>query len=68
MPWPESITVSDTDGKPVTISDPQRFCTHLEKYHRSGVSLHTERGHAFRVDDAFRTAVQEQVSAVTLFR
>lgn len=67
MAFPMSISVNNTNGAPVTINDVERFCRHLQGYHLTGTSIHTESGHAFRVDDAFRAAVQDQVEGENLF-
>jgi hypothetical protein len=67
MPYPPKIEAETTDGSRVTIEDGERFCRHLQEFHRSGTSIHTERGLAFRVDEAFRRAVQAQAPGITLF-
>lgn len=68
MSYPSCLRVPATDGTTVEIPDPKRFCDHLEAFHRSGISTHVERGYAFRVDDGFRSLVQDQVPQVALFR
>lgn len=67
MTYPAIITVPATSGAEVEIPDVERFCRHLQDFHRTGVSTHTESGHNFRVDDGFRALVQDQVPAVRLF-
>jgi len=67
MTYPATITVPATSGADVEISDAERFCDHLREFHATGVTIHTEKGYAFRVDDAFRRLVQDQVPETRLF-
>ena len=67
MTYPAIITVPATSGANVEIPDVERFCRHLQDFHRTGVTTHTESGYDIRVDDGFRALVQSQVPAVRLF-
>ncbi len=62
--YPDQLRVPTTDGSEIEIPDPERFCDHLKEFHKTGVSIHTERGYAFRVDETFRRLVQDQVPGV----
>ena len=52
----EKIVIKDSKGIEVEV-DINEFAHHIEEYHRSGVSIHDERGHYFTVDDNFREMV-----------
>lgn len=67
MSYPASITVEATTGEAVEIDDVERFCRHLQDFHATGTTIHTERGFAFRVDAGFRDAVRRQVPDTSIF-
>ncbi len=63
---PESITVTAMDGTSVSITDVDRFVQHIRDFHGHGITIHTEAGHAFRVDDGFRQAIDKQLPDANL--
>ena len=37
----------------------KEFLDHLNKYHKTGISTHTQNGCSFRVDDEFRNKIKK---------
>ena len=54
------VTIKDDNGIDCYIEDIRKFQRHLQKFHRTGVSIHDEDGH-FTVDDSFRKKVDALV-------
>jgi len=45
--------LKDDNGKPLEV-DLKTFLDHLNEYHKTGTSLHTQDGCAFTVNEEFR--------------
>ena len=41
--------------------DSIKFIKHINQYHNSGVSIHEEKGHYYRVDDKFRKMLNKKI-------
>ncbi len=54
------VVIQDNDGIDVEI-DIKEFVHHINKYHHSVVSIHTERGHYFTVNDNFRKMLNKKI-------
>jgi len=54
------VVIQDNDGIDVEI-DIKEFVYHINKYHHSVVSIHTERGHYFTVNDNFRKMLNKKI-------
>ena len=63
---PNTVTVPAMDGTSVEISDVDRFVQHIRDFHGHGITIHTEAGYSFRVDDAFRSTIDAQVPGADL--
>ena len=50
--------IKDIEGNDYEIQDIKSFSDHIFKYHSSGVSLHTENGYTFKVDEKFRKIIK----------
>ena len=50
--------LKDDNGKSRE-GDLKKFLDHLNKYHKAGISTHTQNGCSFRVDDEFRIKIKE---------
>ena len=50
--------LKDDNGKFLEV-DLKEFSDHLNKYHKAGISTHTQNGCSFRVDDEFRIKIKE---------
>ncbi len=50
--------IKDIEGNDYEIQDIKSFSEHILKYHSSGVSLHTENGYTFKVDEKFREIIK----------
>ena len=48
------VILKDDNGNDCIIENILDFQKHIDSYHSSGVSIHEENGHYFRVDDKFR--------------
>ena len=55
------VTIKDDNGIDCYIEDILKFQSHLQKFHRTGISIHDENGHYFTVDDPFRKKVDALV-------
>ena len=56
----QKIILKDNSGTDVVV-DARVFTHHINQYHNSGVSIHEERGHYFRVDDKFRKMLNKKI-------
>ena len=50
--------LKDDNGKPLEV-DLEEFLDHLNKFHRTGTSTHTQSGCLFTVDDEFRIKIKK---------
>ena len=50
--------LKDDNGKSLEV-DLKEFSDHLNKFHRTGISTHTQRGCSFTVDDEFRIKIKK---------
>ena len=50
--------LKDDNGKSLEV-DLKEFLDHLNGYHKTGVSLHTQNGCSFTVDDEFRKKIKQ---------
>ena len=54
----KKTTLKDNDGKSLEV-DLKSFLDHLNEYHKTGTSLHTQGGCSFTVDEEFRTKIKK---------
>ena len=50
--------LKDDNGKSLDV-DLKEFLDHLNKYHKTGTSLHTQEGCSFTIDDSFRMKIKK---------
>ena len=50
--------LKDDNGKSLAV-DLKEFLNHLNEYHRTGISTHTQSGCAFTVNDEFRRKIKK---------
>ena len=50
--------LKDDNGKSLEV-DLKLFLDHLEEYHETGTSIHTQSGCSFTVDDEFRKKIKK---------
>ena len=50
--------LKDDDGKSLEV-DLKAFLDHLNEYHKTGTSTHTQSGCSFTVDDEFRKKIRK---------
>ncbi len=50
--------LKDDNGKSLEINL-KEFLDHLNKYHKTGISTHTQNGCSFRVNDEFRNKIKK---------
>ena len=50
--------LKDDDGKSLEV-DLKSFFDHLKEYHKIGISMHTQSGCSFTVDDEFRKKIRK---------
>ena len=50
--------LKDDNGKLLEV-DLKTFLNHLNEYHKTGTSLHTQNGCAFTVNDEFRNKINK---------
>ena len=51
------VILKDDDGNDCLVENILDFQKHIITHHSSGISIHEENGHYFRVDDAFRNKI-----------
>jgi len=57
MPMKKTILKDDND-KSLEVNL-KEFLDHLNKYHKAGISTHTQNGCSFTVDDEFRKKIKK---------
>jgi len=50
--------IKDDSGKDVEV-DLKKFMEHIDQFHKTGTSIHDEKGHYFTVNDDFRNKLKE---------
>ena len=50
--------LKDDHGKSLEV-DIREFIDHLNKFHKTGISTHTQNGCSFTVDDEFRIKIKK---------
>ena len=54
----KKTVLKDDDGKSLEV-DLKAFLNHLNEYHKTGMSMHTQSGCSFTVDDEFRKKIKK---------
>ena len=54
----KKTTLKDDHGKSLEV-DIREFIDHLNKFHKTGISTHTQKGCSFTVDDEFRIKIKK---------
>ena len=54
----KKIILKDDNGKSLKV-DLKEFSDHLNKFHGTGISTHTQSGCSFTVDDEFRIKIKK---------
>ena len=54
----KKIILKDDEGKSVEI-ELDKFIDHINHYHRTGISIHDEKGHYFTVNAKFRNQLKK---------
>ena len=54
----KKTVLKDDDGKSIEV-DLKAFLDHLNEYHKTGTSTHTQSGCLFTVDDEFRKKIRK---------
>ena len=54
----KKIFIKDDEGKEIEVNLDE-FINHINKFHKTGTSIHDEKGHYFTVDDNFRKKLKE---------
>ena len=57
MPMKKTV-LKDDNGKSLEV-DIREFIDHLNKFHKTGISTHTQNGCSFTVDDEFRIKIKK---------
>ena len=52
--------IKDNYGKSFSI-DLKKFIQHIEMYHKTGTSLHVEKGYYFTVNEKFRKKLKSMI-------
>ena len=52
-------TILKDDNGTILKVDIEKFLLHLNEYHKSGISTHTQSGCSFTVDDDFRSKIKK---------
>ena len=50
--------IKDDNGKDVEV-DLKKFMEHIDKFHKTGTSIHDENGRYFTVNDDFRSKLKK---------
>ena len=50
--------LKDDYGKPLEV-DLKEFLDHLNEYHKAGISMHTQSGCSFTVNEKFRNKIKK---------
>ena len=56
----KKILIKDDEGKEVEV-DLVKFINHINKFHKTGTTIHDENGHYFTVNDNFRKILKEML-------
>jgi len=56
----KKILIKDDEGKEVEV-DLVKFINHINKFHKTGTTIHDENGHYFTVNDNFRKRLKEML-------
>ena len=59
------VILKDDNGNDCIIENILDFQKHIDSYHSSGVSIHEENGHYFRVDDNFRSKILSMIKDIS---
>ena len=54
----KKTVLKDDDGKSLEV-DLKPFLDHLNEYHKVGISIHTQSGCSFTVNDEFRNKINK---------
>ena len=54
----KKTVLKDDNGKSIEV-DLRVFLDHLNEYHKNGISMHTQSGCSFTVDDEFRIKIKK---------
>jgi len=54
----KKTVLKDDDGKSLEV-DLKASLNHLNEYHKTGMSIHTQSGCSFTVDDEFRKKIKK---------
>ena len=54
----KKTVLKDDDGKSLEV-DLKAFLDHLNEYHKTGTSIHTQSGCSFTVNDEFRKKIRK---------
>ena len=57
MPMKKTI-LKDDNGKSIEVNL-KEFLEHLNEYHKAGISMHTQNGCSFTVNDKFRDKIKK---------
>ena len=57
MPMKKTV-LKDDNGKYLEV-DLKEFLNHLNEYHKTGTTTHTQNGCSFTVDDEFRNKIKK---------
>ena len=54
----KKTVLKDDNGKSIEV-DLKAFIDHLNEFHKTGTSIHTQSGCSFTVDDVFRKKIKK---------
>ena len=52
------VIISDDKGEEIQV-DLKKFMEHIDRFHKTGTSIHDEDGHYFTVNESFRNKLKE---------
>ena len=58
----KKIVLNDDSGNPVEV-DLKIFIDHINHYHKTGNSIHEEKGHYFTVNETFREKLKKMLES-----
>jgi len=56
----KKVLIKDDKGKEIEV-DLVKFINHINKFHKTGTTIHDENGHYFTVNDNFRKKLKEML-------
>ena len=56
----KKVLIKDDKGKEIEV-DLFKFINHINKFHKTGTTIHDENGHYFTVNDNFRKRLKEML-------